>query len=141
MPAYVTLDDGQSTRVAANALARAPSSRESTHVTSWARASHSSSIRRASSRQAQQTWQAVACTGAYYPDKTPLTPGAHWRPDGWPFQDDDGAGCYLATVDNAGHLGDGVCLSVPQNGQKVFHMSEARPLSLAECMDRSNPSI
>ena|GEM_PF-3592185 len=88
-----------------------------------------------------QHWQAVACTSEYFPDGIGLAPRSTWVPDGWPIQDDDGAGCYFAKVDPAGHLGAGVCLYVPQFGTDVFRLSEAHPSSLAECMDRSNPYI
>ena len=86
-------------------------------------------------------WQAVACTSDFYPDRINLAPRSTWVPDGWPIQDDDGAGCYFATVDSVGHLGEGVCLYVPQFGTDVFRLSEAHLSSLAACMDRSNPYI
>ena len=86
-------------------------------------------------------WQAVACTSEYYPDHINLGPGRTWVPDGWPIQDDDGAGCYFAAIDQVGHLGAGVCLYVPQFGTDVFRLSDAHPSSLADCMNRSNPGI
>ena len=87
----------------------------------------------------QAMWEAVACTGDYYPAQV-LPPTQQWRPDSWPFQDDDGAGCFFAKVDKIGHLGEGVCLYVPQNGKQVFRLRDAHPMTLSDCMARSNPS-
>ncbi|MGZ4599898.1 hypothetical protein [Oryzihumus sp.] len=87
------------------------------------------------------TWQVLACTGNYYPDAGPLRPGQDWFPEDWPNQDDPGAGCWLAPRDDAGHLGPGVCLAVPETPQVTFRVSRAHPSSLAACMDRSNPSL
>lgn len=88
-----------------------------------------------------RTWQVLACTSGPYPDRAILQPGERWAPEGFPTQDDPGAGCWLAARDTAGGLDNGACLAVPETSQRTVLVSRAVPSSLAECMDRSDPRL